>query len=308
MRYSINGLWSYGVIVNQTDLLFNYRLPCNRTSDGVLQSLVRVGLNASRNARGEIEIRVTSVSDAELILKDCFSGIRVESTLDTNGTDWNDEELRASIHAYRQMQQLQREGQIRYKKEIYRELAQKFSRSEKAFEFRMQNISAVLAMLGREWIDGLKPAANVGTGVALRLEGLINEIDGAQTPPRIGFEVTVREKVTRPPSARPVGVLAPERTNATMSIIKRDPSVKAWVLNRAKGVCECCKCDAPFFGIDGSSYLEVHHLRQLADGGSDRITNAAALCPNCHRRMHFGKDATAMRMQTYAHVPELKVE
>ena len=38
--------------------------------------------------------------------------------------------------------------------------------------------------------------------------------------------------------------------------------------------------------IDGTHYLEVHHIDQLAKGGADTVENAVALCPNCHRKMH----------------------
>ncbi|WP_444959398.1 HNH endonuclease [Microbulbifer sp. ZKSA002] len=40
---------------------------------------------------------------------------------------------------------------------------------------------------------------------------------------------------------------------------------------------------------EGEPFLEVHHLRRLADNGSVTITNAVALCPNCHREFHYGK-------------------
>jgi len=46
---------------------------------------------------------------------------------------------------------------------------------------------------------------------------------------------------------------------------------------------------APFLRKkDQSPYLEVHHMIQLADGGEDTTENAVALCPNCHRQLHFG--------------------
>jgi len=34
----------------------------------------------------------------------------------------------------------------------------------------------------------------------------------------------------------------------------------------------------------------VHHIIPLADGGPDTLENVAALCPNCHRKMHVLKD------------------
>ncbi|MBE7567833.1 hypothetical protein [Acidithiobacillus sp. HP-11] len=31
----------------------------------------------------------------------------------------------------------------------------------------------------------------------------------------------------------------------------------------------------------------MHRVRQLADNGSDTVTNAVALCPNCDREVHY---------------------
>lgn len=70
---------------------------------------------------------------------------------------------------------------------------------------------------------------------------------------------------------------------------KRNPDVIAEVLERAKGVCERCGSEAPFFRkTDNSPYLEVHHQLPLAKGGEDTVQNSVALCPNCHREVHFG--------------------
>jgi 5-methylcytosine-specific restriction enzyme A len=71
---------------------------------------------------------------------------------------------------------------------------------------------------------------------------------------------------------------------------RRNPDVIAEVLSRAEGVCERCKTKAPFIRVSNNSpYLEVHHLKPLAQGGEDTVENAIALCPNCHRESHFGK-------------------
>lgn len=53
-----------------------------------------------------------------------------------------------------------------------------------------------------------------------------------------------------------------------------------------KGKCELCEQAAPFLTKDGMPFLEVHHIDYLAKDGRDSIDNTAALCPNCHRRMH----------------------
>jgi 5-methylcytosine-specific restriction protein A len=78
----------------------------------------------------------------------------------------------------------------------------------------------------------------------------------------------------------------PGKRAATTTSYQRSPVVKAYVLKRANGVCELCEQPAPFNKKNGEPYLEVHHVKQLADGGDDAIENAVALCPNCHRRLH----------------------
>ncbi|MDN7629684.1 HNH endonuclease [Burkholderia cenocepacia] len=71
-------------------------------------------------------------------------------------------------------------------------------------------------------------------------------------------------------------------------IFRRNPDVIAEVLSRANGVCEGCVEPAPFLRADGRPYLEVHHRQPLAEGGTDTVENAIALCPNCHRERHYG--------------------
>lgn len=69
----------------------------------------------------------------------------------------------------------------------------------------------------------------------------------------------------------------------------RDPHVVAFALKRSQGVCELCGKDAPFFKESGEFYLEVHHLIPLSSEGEDNPSNVSALCPNCHRMLHHGK-------------------
>jgi 5-methylcytosine-specific restriction protein A len=81
----------------------------------------------------------------------------------------------------------------------------------------------------------------------------------------------------------------PERVPVVSTAFRRNPDVVAEVLARAKGHCEECKMSAPFLRArDNTPYLEIHHKVTLADGGEDAVENAFALCPNCHRRLHFG--------------------
>jgi 5-methylcytosine-specific restriction protein A len=81
----------------------------------------------------------------------------------------------------------------------------------------------------------------------------------------------------------------PKKQRAITTVFKRNPDVIAEVLFRANGICEGCHETAPFERkADGTPYLEVHHKLPLSKGGPDTVENAVALCPNCHRREHFG--------------------
>ncbi len=81
----------------------------------------------------------------------------------------------------------------------------------------------------------------------------------------------------------------PESLVVTTTTFKRNPDVVAEVLFQSKGKCGGCFEDAPFNKkSDGTPYLEVHHKVPLSQGGDDTVENAIALCPNCHRKQHFG--------------------
>lgn len=81
----------------------------------------------------------------------------------------------------------------------------------------------------------------------------------------------------------------PRRREATAFVYDRDPLVVVYVLQRAGGVCERCNQPASFIRkSDQTPYLEVHHIIRLADDGPDTPDNAQALCPNCHREVHYG--------------------
>ena len=81
----------------------------------------------------------------------------------------------------------------------------------------------------------------------------------------------------------------PETVSVQATVYRRNPDVVAEALSRANGVCEQCNNPAPFNKAkDGTPYLEVHHIKQLAKGGEDTLENTIAVCPNCHRKLHFG--------------------
>ncbi len=67
----------------------------------------------------------------------------------------------------------------------------------------------------------------------------------------------------------------------------RAEAIKKYVLMRANGICEGCRTDAPFNTRYGP-FLETHHVNRLSDGGPDHPQYVIALCPNCHREIHYG--------------------
>lgn len=108
---------------------------------------------------------------------------------------------------------------------------------------------------------------------------------------QLAREIALARKLP-PPQRRSRAAAAPRNPSRVMIVSQgflRNPYVIAEVLIRANGKCESCRSDAPFISnATQEPYLEVHHKIPLANGGDDTVDNAVALCPNCHRREHFG--------------------
>src|SRR5258708_18710809 len=106
-------------------------------------------------------------------------------------------------------------------------------------------------------------------------------------PPSNALETKVRWLRKKGMSFLPLGQMSPRKTKVISTQIARDPTVKAWVLETARGKCYLCGNPAPLKDYNEVPFLEVHHVRFLAGGGPDTIWNAVALCPNCHRACHY---------------------
>lgn len=84
------------------------------------------------------------------------------------------------------------------------------------------------------------------------------------------------------------------KREVTATVRERDPEVRRFALQRAKGKCQFC--GAPGFQLsNGSTFLETHHVIPLSEGGVDSVCNVVALCPNHHREAHYGSNAEAIR-------------
>lgn len=110
------------------------------------------------------------------------------------------------------------------------------------------------------------------------------------------------QELTPPPR----GKIKPIEKKVTITQYYRDPKVVAYILKESNGKCECCGRNAPFQNSDGYPYLEVHHVEMLASGGRDTIDNTIAICPNCHKELHYGKNAHKLKDELYKKISRLK--
>lgn len=118
-----------------------------------------------------------------------------------------------------------------------------------------------------------------------------------------------RRKARRSPGkfgTPPEGQQDVKRASSLSDRFVRDPNVVAWVLEIAAGSCEACGEKAPFERDDGEPYLEVHHVRPLAEGGPDTTDNAMACCPNCHRYLHHGSGRETLKQDLLMKTVRLK--
>lgn len=229
----------------------------------------------------------------------------------SNG-DWSEAEIQAAVDAYLSMLSREQNGQAinkAHENRVLREGALA-GRTKGSVEFRMQNISTVLVELGRDRIEGYKPAKNVGANVAksireaLNAPGPVTPEDFAPTADEATLERRSAKLERQPIKVEPKGIEKPEQTQSSGKSYVRDPEVRAWVRQQAKGKCEGCGEPAPF-EMSGRPFLEVHHVKHLAQEGSDRPSNAVALCPNCHRRCHHSSDREEFTASLYERVGRL---
>ncbi len=87
------------------------------------------------------------------------------------------------------------------------------------------------------------------------------------------------------------------KTNIHTERFDRDSKKRDESIRRAKGKCEndSCKNKSPFKNYDGEVFLESHHIVFLSNNGQDELDNMIALCPNCHREAHHGKNRDILK-------------
>jgi 5-methylcytosine-specific restriction protein A len=226
---------------------------------------------------------------------------------------WTDAELDACLTAYLGMQKKQRQGLPFVKAQVHREL-QSDKRTAKSIEYRMQNLSSLMKELSLPIVNGYQPAGHLGSGIRARVLSMM-EARGVYSPLNYLPTVNDEELVYRAEMLRdidltmpPTGIQNPASITSIQTGYVRDPKTRAWILKNSNGFCEGCGQKAPFLTNSGSPFLEIHHVRRLADYGSDRPSNTVALCPNCHRRCHISEDREVFTDFLYKKIARLKRE
>lgn len=112
-----------------------------------------------------------------------------------------------------------------------------------------------------------------------------HESESVTTEPNSDKDLTdLRRKAERAATEDPA-----RDTSATPgSAYQRSESIKQYAKARADGNCEYCGEQAPFETPEGEPYLEVHHVNELGEGGEDSPDKVVALCPSCHKEIHYG--------------------
>ncbi|MDB5431425.1 MAG: 5-methylcytosine-specific restriction enzyme [Caulobacter sp.] len=225
---------------------------------------------------------------------------------------WSDDELKAAMGTYQQAFRLGLAGVKFSPTMLHRELIATglSGRNEGSVGRRMSNLSAVYLAEGLPVSPRYKPSlGHVGSGVTKRILRLYQEMHDVTLSPTADpglLYVRTRTALASHSTVPPAGEVKPKSVVASTIVYERDPQVRAFVLQRGGGRCEACETLAPFRKADGSGFLEVHHLIQLAAGGADTTWNAIAACPNCHRRLHHGEDRAEYREAIWRRRPDLR--
>ena len=136
--------------------------------------------------------------------------------------NWSREELEASVRSYLEMRQKELDGKKYKKKEYYQRLSEEFSRTEKSFEYRMQNISYVFSLMGRDWVKGLKPAKNVGVNVFREIEEIIAAVENKLPNEYASFQndvINSRKNAIKLPPLDPKNLKNRKLLQLNMSVI-----------------------------------------------------------------------------------------
>ena len=145
--------------------------------------------------------------------------------------NYTKEELEETVKSYLEMRQKEIAGESFVKKKYYQYLSTKFSRSWKSYEKKMQNISYVFSLMGRDWVKGLTPMKNVGSNVFREIEEIIAALENKIPNDYASFQNDVVNSRKNTKKIPPIGSKKPKKSLTSSTKYLRDPEVVAWVLN-----------------------------------------------------------------------------
>lgn len=76
------------------------------------------------------------------------------------GDKWSRTENEIVVDAYLRLLEAEKSGHHLVKAEVRREVEARTGRSRGSVEYKMQNVSAVMQALHRDWVQGYQPASN----------------------------------------------------------------------------------------------------------------------------------------------------
>ncbi|WP_314102451.1 HNH endonuclease [uncultured Stenotrophomonas sp.] len=191
--------------------------------------------------------------------------------------DWTHEQLAAAVDAYRWMQVRTAEGLKLNKTQLYRDLALKHGRTPKAWEYRMQNISHVLDKLKEDWIEGLKPAKNVGPEVTGALIKLLKVGPTSAVSPATLIRLEQQRQLVDESGYFLPENVEDQRNQALRSIVQRQGQreFRAALLEAYGSKCAMTGCDV----VD---VLEAAHIHRYMGKETNVVSNGLLLRADVH--------------------------
>jgi predicted HNH restriction endonuclease len=128
----------------------------------------------------------------------------------------------------------------------------------------------------------------------------------AKMDDELGYELAKKAKPSTVLALARKAKCKPRKKTLVREDFERNPYVVAAAVIRSADKCEMPGCMRDLFSRDDASpYLDVHHVVPLGEGGDDTLVNVAALCPHCHRELHFGRKRMALRAVLAKYVASL---
>lgn len=191
--------------------------------------------------------------------------------------DWTHEQLAAAVEAYRWMQARTSDGLKLNKTQLYRDLALKHGRTPKAWEYRMQNISHVLDQLKEDWIEGLKPAKNVGPEVTGDLIRLLRVRTPSSVSPATLTQLEQQRHVVDQSGYFIAENVEDQRDRVLRSIVQRQGQreFRAALLEAYESKCAMTGCGV----VD---VLEAAHIHRYMGKETNAVSNGLLLRADVH--------------------------